>query len=328
MICSKFITFAVTKTTHSQDQWTRSALWFAQNSLPLRWQRQLTPFSRKYLKGCDLLKIHYLCGDKDNTVISHVATKKLWFAQNSLPLRWQRQRGYLLSSVSCSCDLLKIHYLCGDKDNCLAHHQGSRAVVICSKFITFAVTKTTRLRTNKNDKCCDLLKIHYLCGDKDNVYRLLEHFTLVVICSKFITFAVTKTTRTHCLAIPGELWFAQNSLPLRWQRQHSSDNLAMFTCCDLLKIHYLCGDKDNCCKSFSYYLFVVICSKFITFAVTKTTFRSTDYQSVVLWFAQNSLPLRWQRQLSCQRNCHASVVICSKFITFAVTKTTFIKLHW
>ena len=41
-------------------------------------------------------------------------------------------------------------------------------VVICSKFITFAVTKTTLacglIKLNR----CDLLKIHYLCGDKDN----------------------------------------------------------------------------------------------------------------------------------------------------------------
>ena len=42
-----------------------------------------------------------------------------------------------------SCDLLKIHYLCGDKDNFNYFKQGKYGVVICSKFITFAVTKTT-----------------------------------------------------------------------------------------------------------------------------------------------------------------------------------------
>ena len=41
-------------------------------------------------------------------------------------------------------------------------------VVICSKFITFAVTKTTRFQKGYFQVCCDLLKIHYLCGDKDN----------------------------------------------------------------------------------------------------------------------------------------------------------------
>ena len=42
--------------------------------------------------------------------------------------------------------------------------------------------------------CCDLLKIHYLCGDKDNALKIFDIKASVVICSKFITFAVTKTT--------------------------------------------------------------------------------------------------------------------------------------
>ena len=42
-----------------------------------------------------------------------------------------------------SCDLLKIHYLCGDKDNKCLQRVQVQTVVICSKFITFAVTKTT-----------------------------------------------------------------------------------------------------------------------------------------------------------------------------------------
>ena len=66
--------------------------------------------------------------------------------------------------------------------------------MICSKFITFAVTKTTKVGPVGVSVCCDLLKIHYLCGDKDNyeIAKLTKGH--VVICSKFITFAVTKTT--------------------------------------------------------------------------------------------------------------------------------------
>ena len=67
-------------------------------------------------------------------------------------------------------------------------------VVICSKFITFAVTKTTYPRLEQNQNGCDLLKIHYLCGDKDNMLCAMQQWCSVVICSKFITFAVTKTT--------------------------------------------------------------------------------------------------------------------------------------
>ena len=92
------------------------------------------------------------------------------------------------------CDLLKIHYLCGDKDNSRSMVQSLSTVVICSKFITFAVTKTTSVNLPSFSSSCDLLKIHYLCGDKDNKFHNYSLLEGVVICSKFITFAVTKTT--------------------------------------------------------------------------------------------------------------------------------------
>ena len=117
--------------------------------------------------------------------------------------------------------------------------------MICSKFITFAVTKTTYDEILHKYFCCDLLKIHYLCGDKDNNKMTVNKTPWVVICSKFITFAVTKTTheKVHTISVS----------------------------CDLLKIHYLCGDKDNYVELQMTRKTVVICSKFITFAVTKTT---------------------------------------------------------
>ena len=96
-------------------------------------------------------------------------------------------------SVLTSCDLLKIHYLCGDKDNNIALQKKVFAVVICSKFITFAVTKTIAGEEGEEGAGCDLLKIHYLCGDKDNILQSIILAWRVVICSKFITFAVTKT---------------------------------------------------------------------------------------------------------------------------------------
>ena len=98
-------------------------------------------------------------------------------------------------TLPACCDLLKIHYLCGDKDNYQDVFSSCRVVVICSKFITFAVTKTTRTNSSRSGSGCDLLKIHYLCGDKDNLCAMAHFELTVVICSKFITFAVTKTTQ-------------------------------------------------------------------------------------------------------------------------------------
>ena len=73
------------------------------------------------------------------------------------------------------CDLLKIHYLCGDKDNVVVLTTMLRLVVICSKFITFAVTKTTINFFCCSNDSCDLLKIHYLCGDKDNYKEIARY---------------------------------------------------------------------------------------------------------------------------------------------------------
>ena len=194
VICSKFITFAVTKTT------------------------RLSVIINAFV---------------------------LWFAQNSLPLRWQRQPCWIAQCWIVSCDLLKIHYLCGDKDNVNTILRGYRCVVICSKFITFAVTKTT---------CVSYEPIYNGLWFAQNSLPLRwqrqpegaeGEDTGVVICSKFITFAVTKTTLWRFRKIWILLWFAQNSLPLRWQRQLSTSDTFEVTGCDLLKIHYLCGDKDN-----------------------------------------------------------------------------------
>ena len=173
------------------------------------------------------------------------STQALWFAQNSLPLRWQRQHTFYQLEDWRSCDLLKNHYLCGDKDNHRVIPRRPRAVVICSKFITFAVTKTTHCSKLSFSKLLWFAKIHYLCGDKDNRISKRPFVRPVVICSKFITFVVTKTTGIHYWTLEDVLWFAQNSLPLWWQRQRGGLLSPVPVSCDLLKIHYLCGDKDN-----------------------------------------------------------------------------------
>ena len=226
-----------------------------------------------------------------------VVTTELWFAQNSLPLwlKWQPQHARTCNKPCC--DLLKIHYLCGWNDNAKGYQEPARAVVICSKFITFVVEMTTaccnRLNTSllwfaqnslplwlkwqpamtaaSTFNSCDLLKIHYLCGWNDNFGTFFAKDRAVVICSKFITFVVEMTTVCVRCAHLKLLWFAQNSLPLwlKWQRSILAHLIII--CCDLLKIHYLCGWNDNFTKSIEPPTDVVICSKFITFVVEMTT---------------------------------------------------------
>ena len=223
---------------------------------------------------------------------------RLWFAQNSLPLWLKWQPVICINNTISSCDLLKIHYLCGWNDNVSVQDKSRTGVVICSKFITFVVEMTTKsLHLTAEDMLwfaqnslplwlkwqpigelgdksfsCDLLKIHYLCGWNDNKYQTIERGAL--------------------------LWFAQNSLPLwlKWQQPRLTDNIDKG--CDLLKIHYLCGWNDNRLGYLMRQGVVVICSKFITFVVEMTTTCWMENQVKQLWFAQNSLPLwlKWQRR--------------------------------
>ena len=51
----------------------------------------------------------------------------------------------VLITIWASCDLLKIHYLCGRNDNVINKLMYRNVVVICSKFITFVVEMTTAL---------------------------------------------------------------------------------------------------------------------------------------------------------------------------------------
>ena len=196
--------------------------------------------------------------------------------------------------------------------------------------------------------CCDLLKIHYLCGWNDNLNGAKYHRCKVVICSKFITFVVEMTTWYSIFNHSLWLWFAQNSLPLWLKWQPTRSMLRLVIRCDLLKIHYLCGWNDNNRNRWVTVSEVVICSKFITFVVEMTTIVSSKRLTCGLWFAQNSLPLwlKWQQRIVeywtsfgcdllkihylCGWNDNQTslkqfwrcVVICSKFITFVVEMTT------
>ena len=77
------------------------------------------------------LKVIFVHFSKDNETVSFIKLLDFGLSQGRV------------SAVSIKCDLLKIHYLCGNKDNRTIRAHARAFVVICSKFITFAVTKTT-----------------------------------------------------------------------------------------------------------------------------------------------------------------------------------------
>ena len=90
----------------------------------------------------------------------------------------------------------------------------------------------------------DLLKVYYLCGSSNSIEAGVKLSEVVVICLKFTTFVVAATVK-----IKGEA--------------HGS-------CCDLLKIYYLCGSSNSLIILYQRRSNVVICLKFTTFVVAAT----------------------------------------------------------
>ena len=115
-----------------------------------------------------MLKIRYLCGRNDNmfsqanlSILVVICSK---FAIFAVEMTTRKNSGLEISG----CDLLKIRYLCGRNDNTPRGVASRPTVVICSKFAIFAVEMTTYTVSLQCVKCCDLLKIRYLCGRNDN----------------------------------------------------------------------------------------------------------------------------------------------------------------
>ena len=113
--------------------------------------------------------------------------------------------------------------------------------MICSNFTTFVVESPMLYELQRIDRCCDLLKFHYLCGRITNDTPFCLKNDGVVICSNFTTFVVESPIRRRVY-------------------KHA-------ICCDLLKFHYLCGRITNDFLTPCLCILVVICSNFTTFVV-------------------------------------------------------------
>ena len=169
MICSKFITFVVEMTTRLSWRVAPTTLWFAQNSLPLwlKWQRWTSV--GKVAVGCDLLKIHYLCGWNDN--LRHTLTFSSWVVICSKFITFVVEM--TTSRAYCCCWAL---------------------VVICSKFITFVVEMTTSSILFRLPQMLWFAQNSVPLWLKWQPRAYCCCWAFVVICSKFITFVVEMTT--------------------------------------------------------------------------------------------------------------------------------------
>ena len=67
--------------------------------------------------GCDLLKIHYLCGRNDNNPICLVAYLAVVICSKFITFVVEMTTRKKIINLPAGCDLLKIHYLCGRNDN-------------------------------------------------------------------------------------------------------------------------------------------------------------------------------------------------------------------
>ena len=99
--------------------------------------------------------------------------------------------------------------------------------------------------------------------------QYIEH--CVVICLKNRTFAVSQTTCPPAGASSAALWFAWKIVLLQYRKQLGRPSRLRSSCCDLLEKSYFCSIANNvACVPYPS-LWVVICLKNRTFAVSQTT---------------------------------------------------------
>ena len=170
----------------------------------------------------------------------------------------------------------------------------------------------------------------------------------VVICLKNRTFAVSQTTFGRKAFKDYPLWFAWKIVLLQYRKQLHDTSIRRCISCDLLEKSYFCSIANNFGKWYIRKWPVVICLKNRTFAVSQTTWCSTDYFACELWFAWKIVLLQYRKQLAVKSievrsSCDLleksyfcsiannfcvpflliiSVVICLKNRTFAVSQTT------
>ena len=153
-----------------------------------------------------------------------------------------------------------------------------------------------------------------------------------MICLKNRTFAVSQTTDMWDIFANLSLWFAWKIVLLQYRKQPTMFGAFVNKSCDLLEKSYFCSIANNLSTLTFIEVFVVICLKNRTFAVSQTTLMPWSSALGALWFAWKIVLLQYRKQRPLRGKKRAKVVICLKNRTFAVSQTTStllaLKLWW
>ena len=228
-----------------------------------------------------------------NKTISQV---QLWFAWKLVHLQYRQQQNEFKKTINWSCDLLENSYICSIANNYNEYRCNFLDVVICLKTRTFAVSPTTEDGLTGVYESCDLLENSYICSIANNRRDKADNRAAVVICLKTRTFAVSPTTTSSVNPAWMSLWFAWKLVHLQYRQQPMCLTRYTNYRCDLLENSYICSIANNKKLTTELTMWVVICLKTRTFAVSPTTGSILCGSVTSLWFAWKLVHLQYRQQ--------------------------------
>ena len=195
---------------------------------------------------CDLLEKSYFCSIANNLNVIAFYFNWVVICLKNRTFAVSQTTNYSMSFYWFSCDLLEKSYFCSIANNNFKFRMPSFELWFAWKIVLLQYRKQQRARDYGITRRCDLLEKSYFCSIANNVISLCPSAVMVVICLENRTFAVSQTTAFPKLRRLFLLWFAWKIVLLQYRKQ--------LTCLPLCV------------------MFVVICLKNRTFAVSQTTF--------------------------------------------------------
>ncbi len=109
-------------------------------------------------------------------------------------MQYHKHHVVMRVQVNRRCDLLEKSYFCSITNIARVTGLPVLSVVICLKNRTFAVSQTSLGHEDWKNFGCDLLEKSYFCSITNIIGVLLASMSIVVICLKNRTFAVSQTS--------------------------------------------------------------------------------------------------------------------------------------